>query len=262
MSSSYEGQLLMNFIMQCSLENVRRCCIDHPTWVNLMSPVEKIGPLHLAVYLRNPDIIQELLNCAADPNLQDNELNTPAHSAVKIGYLEGLKLLYSTGHCELKLLKNINGHSVLELSSIYPTSNELLNPKYHSFGDWNPYEWKLSKNKIIQGRKECKSFINRKIQEEYDQKRTQSNLDMIEYNSERQYKINIIRSTMTANDRRFTTQFDYIKHIEDRKDWNEDDIKFFHLHTEDIKAVTRELFSRDFARRVIRTGFNEASKKL
>ncbi|XP_005994187.1 cyclin-dependent kinase 4 inhibitor D [Latimeria chalumnae] len=50
-----------------------------------------------AMMFGNHFIAEELLKCGADPNVQDAHGNTPAHDAVRTGFLETLQVLVENG---------------------------------------------------------------------------------------------------------------------------------------------------------------------
>ena len=67
-------------------------------------------PLHLAVLVKETDIIISLLQARSDPNLVDRNGCTAMHLAVEKGFLDCLETIleYSMYECELST-KNFDG---------------------------------------------------------------------------------------------------------------------------------------------------------
>nr|XP_054773081.1 nuclear factor NF-kappa-B p105 subunit-like [Lytechinus pictus] len=53
----------------------------------------KQTPLHLAVLTKQAKMVEVLMRCGANPNLQDHEGNTPLHLATRTGMTEGINFL-------------------------------------------------------------------------------------------------------------------------------------------------------------------------
>lgn len=250
----YTSQVLMNAVMEEDIDRVLVCCKENPEWMDLLSPSQGLAPIHVAIYLRNCKILRTLLKKGADPNLKDVDGNTPAHCAVKIGFLDGLKLLYETKKCQLSIISNNTGYTALDISKMPLDEAELEKPFNHMFGDWNPAGYRKSVEDIIDGRTHCYQFILQIMENEYNTKRIQVENSMITNNADRQYKTSIIRGATTISHLRYISRVDYVK-AGGQGEWDETDVAFFNQHADDVTAVRQTVFVRDKVRKYLRSGF-------
>lgn len=236
--------------------------MDHPEWINKLSTIEGLGAIHIAIFMQNVPIIYLLLEYGADPNLRDRCDNTPAHCAVQIGNIEILKTLYATGKCNFNDdLPNKFGQKLLDIASRQLSKDEIKDPIVHMYGDWCPDQWSFTAMKVEAGRLKCKEYISAVLKKEYEDKRTTSVKHLIENMSVRQHAANVLRGSVTANDKRYITRNDYPKNFTS-SDWTERDISFFNQHQEDVDKVTHCVFMRDFASRVIRSGCDDVKAHI
>ena len=59
------------------------------------------GVLHMAVERNGAAILSILLQNGADPDMSDQDLNTPLHLAVKLGHLESVRALMEESSANL-----------------------------------------------------------------------------------------------------------------------------------------------------------------
>lgn len=95
--------------------------------INSVDERKGSSALHLAINQKNRHMILYLLENDADPNIQDNQGNTPLHYAVQNEYLEGVVLLLfidnpntdelAKNHCDLTI-RNNHGYTALDIAEI------------------------------------------------------------------------------------------------------------------------------------------------
>lgn len=236
--------------------------MDHPSWINNLSSIEGLGAIHIAIFMENTQMIKLLLEYGADPNLRDKSQNTPAHCAVKIGNIEILKILYDTGKCNFNDdLPNKSGLKILDIASQPLSRDERRDPIVHMYGDWSPDQWSTTASKVERGRRECEEYIAAILKKEYEDKRASSVNHLIENMTARQHAANVLRSSVTANDKRYITRNDYPKNFT-ATDWTDRDIEFFNRHQDDVDKVIHCVFMRDFASRVVRSGCDDVKMHI
>ncbi len=79
-------------------------------------------PLHEAVIKKDPEIIRDLLNYGADPNVKDEDGYTPVFRAVMAGEAEIVKVLRSSPHTDLDVPNN-EGQTARAYLHLLPKEN-------------------------------------------------------------------------------------------------------------------------------------------
>ncbi|XP_033916306.1 NF-kappa-B inhibitor epsilon [Melopsittacus undulatus] len=127
---SEDGDTLVHLAIIHCIPAVALCCIAHlPREVLEIQNDLFQTPLHLAVYLEQPSVIQALIHKGVNPGLQDRNGNTPLHLACEQQHmqcaqqlLQGTALPQSTpqphGHHHDLQLQNWQGLACLHISTL------------------------------------------------------------------------------------------------------------------------------------------------
>lgn len=140
------------------------------------------APIHISIYKRNLDLVSLLISRGADPNFSNIRGETAVHLACRIGWFEGLVVLYNSEKC-LFNIKNRSGESALAISSIYPQLSDIS--LLHVYTSWSvDKDLDEEVRDMVSGRKQCYEFLIQKI--EVDRQRHENRLIESSINYQRQ----------------------------------------------------------------------------
>lgn len=125
-------------------------------------------PAHVAIYRNNRELLLQLLQAGADPMRQNSGGNSLVHTAVMLGRVDLLTLLYETGKCNLEL-PNKKGHTPLHIARAEFEESDLVASSL--FKNWSRYDAEEDfRATVTNGRALCRPFLEEKIA--HDRQRT------------------------------------------------------------------------------------------
>ena len=254
---------LLNEVLNNDMVSLRKV-ISIYNFSNKLDQMDTLGlmgenALHIAIYKRDIGLTEILLNEGkCSPNVKSKRWpndDNPVHIAARLGFAEGLKLLYATGKCNLNLL-NTERQTAYDIAVQNVNDFELDLTRLYC--NWDGVvtldEERIT---ITEGRKECAVFLKEKVEIDNENTRQTIYKNMIGENTSRNKLIGMLRNTGYANERIFDST--YVNYIKSNKqnNINEDDVAVV-IEIEPSVAVV-PVFCDDFVSRNMKSAFQAAS---
>ena len=207
---------------------------------------------HISAYKSDLQLLDVILKNGFNPNVKNHKGDTIVHIATRLGDLDSLKLIYSSGKCDLDIL-NADGLSALDLSRSLIKDSEIF--ELRMFRHWNSSDPNdISTASIMKGRKACEHFLAEKVVSDRFVKTNQIMEDTIAFNKNRTAVSRIIRGINAIKNFRSYSDLSY-----PNSDTSREDILFFEKgwgFAVGFKLVVTRVFALEYVHRSMNVGFH------
>jgi hypothetical protein len=201
-------------------------------------------PAHIAIYKNRKDIVQLLLQAGAEPAQINHLGHSLLHTAVNLGLIEILQLLYNTGKCHLEAL-NKEGKSLLHISQTTFEDKDLITATL--FSNWSSNDTQQEgdiASMITSGRRQCEKFLKEKILIDRASTISRQKLSIIEHMSTRALQRRWMSDSSRKVEITYTSGQDFPIR-EGMQVMNEAEKARFKQSTETVNAVVTRMFSHE-----------------
>jgi len=216
---------------------------------------------HISVYKGDLNLVDIILKHGFDPNTKNMKDETILQSAVRLGDIDIVRLIYATKKCDLDV-KNRDGMTAYDLTQVNIEERELF--ELRVFRNWDRNDGKdLSISKVLAGRKNCEIFLKDKLEIDRLAKTNQIMDDTITYNSNRTKCSRIIKGINADQNYRSYTDLSYPTYA--TKSWPVEDIHFFEKgwgFSVGFKLVITRIYACEYVNFSLNVGFDYAQKSI
>jgi hypothetical protein len=215
------------------------------------------SPAHIAIFKSDETMLRQLLKAGAHPHCRNKDYDTLIHTAVRLGRIEMLQILYETKKCNLEI-KDYYGRTPLDIVNMsFDDSVIVASRLYRNWSSSDPDEMTV----IKEGRHACKVFLEEKVVYDRLMKIETLTLQSTETTIAREK----VRRMLTGENHHYNET--YLQHVyfpehSGEELVNEEDQIFYNNYRIGIQTTARTTTIHQYVRNSLQVGSSIAEKIL